>query len=215
MQQQPRVIAQRLLNLYRQAHVIRGGWAAVNKALLAESNDAQVIEALEKLPTGKRLATHIDNLRKGKTPMDSINPDLLPYGGMLAGQEMSDTLTPEELNELKTALSKFEATPEGLDQIKQLDCIRKLGADWAESVKSALAGDKNALSIWDNVVRTSKAYQLWDSAKQLTSDNLTERDRARIQADMPEFETYLPMFGDAGNDLLAKLRRFMSSMPKQ
>ena len=214
MQQQPRVVAQRLLNLYRQAHVIRGGWAAVNKALLDESTDAKVMEALEKLPTGKRLATHIENLRTGKTPMDAINPDLLPYGGMLAGQDMFDTLTPEELNELKSALSKFEATPEGLKKIKELDCVRKMGADWAESIKAALSGDKSATTVWENVVRTSKAYQLWDSAKQLISDNLTERDRARIQADMPEFETYLPMFGDAGNELLAKLRKFMSSMPK-
>ena len=53
---------------------------------------------------------------------------------------------------------------------------------------------------------------MWDSAKQLTSEVLTERNRAQIQADMPEFETYLPMFGDAGNEMLAKLRAFMSSL---
>ncbi len=214
MQEQPRVIAQRLLNLYRQAHVINGGWAAVNKALIAESDDTQVIEALRKLPTGQRLATHLENLKTGKTPMNTIDPDLLPYGGLLATQDTATALTQNEINELKSALANFEATPEGLKKIKRLDCVRKFGADWAESVKSALAGDANALAIWENVVRTSKAYQLWDSAKQLTADTLTERDRAQIQADMPEFETYLPMFGDAGNELLNKLRTFMSSMPK-
>lgn len=215
MQQQAHVIAQRLLNLYRQAHVINGGWAAVNKVLIAESDDPQVIAALEKLPTGKRLATHIDNLRMKKTPMDTIDPDLLPYGGLLAGQDMAVSLTQAEVDELKSALAHFEPTPDGLNKIKRLDCVRKFGADWAENIKSALSDDANALAIWDNVVRTAKAYQLWDSAKELTSETLTERDRAQIQADMPEFETYLPLFGDAGNEMLTKLRTFMSSMPKQ
>ena len=213
MQEQPRVVAQRLLNLYRQAHVIVGGWAAVNKALIAESGDPQVMEALEKMPTGKRLATHINNLRNGATPMNTIDPDLLPYGGLLATQEMAVSLTQSEMDELKSALANFEPTPDGLKKIKQLEYVRKFGADWAESIKSALSDDANALSIWENVIRTSKAYQLWDSAKQLTADTLTERNRAQIQADMPEFETYLPMFGDAGNELLTKLRTFMSSAP--
>ena len=62
------------------------------------------------------------------------------------------------------------------------------------------------------VVRTNKAYQMWDSAKQLLSENLTERNRAQIQADMPEFETYLPMFGEQGEEMLKKLRTFMSSL---
>ena len=85
MPQQARTIAQRLLNLYRQAHVIDGGWAAVNKVFIAESNDPQVIAELETLPTGKKLVTHINNLRSGKTPMDSIDKDLLPYGGLMTG----------------------------------------------------------------------------------------------------------------------------------
>ena len=215
MQQQARVIAQRLLNLYRQAHVINGGWAAVNKVLLEESNDPQVLEALDKLPTGHRLATHINELRTGKTPMDTIDPELLPYGGLIAEQTNSIALTPAEMKELKEALSQFEATPEGLNKIKTLDCVRKFGADWTNGVKSALAGDAGAVAAWENVIRTARAYQLWDSAKQLTTETLTERDRAQIQADMPEFETYLPMFGDAGNAMLTKLRTFMSSMPKQ
>jgi hypothetical protein len=41
---------------------------------------------------------------------------------------------------------------------------------------------------------------------------LSERVRAQVQADMPDYETYLPMFGDAGTELLAKLRTFISSM---
>ena len=212
MQQQAHIIAQRLLNLYRQEHVINGGWAAVNPVLIAESDDPQVIEELKKLPTGKRLATHIENLRSGVTPMDTIESELLPYGGLIASQEMRYSLTEEEMAKLKSALDSFETTPESLKSIKNLDCVSKFGADWVEAIKSVLAKDSEYLEKWDAVVRTSKAYQMWDSAKQLLSETLTDRNRAQIQADMPEYETYLPMFGDQGKELLSKLRTFMSSV---
>ena len=212
MQQQAHIIAQRLLNLYRQEHVIHGGWAAVNYVLLNESDDPQVIAELESLPTGKKLIAHINNLRSGKTPMDSIDNDLLPYGGMMSGQESYVFLDKSELSQLKYELDNFEPTPESLKAIKQLPFVKKFGSDWDEDIKSALSGDRDALAKWDNVVRTDKAYKLWDSAQQLVSETLTERNRAQIQADMPEFETYLPMFGDAGKELLEKLRTFMSSL---
>ena len=212
MQQQAHIIAQRLLNLYRQEHVINGGWATVNYVFITESNDPQVIAELESLPTGKKLVAHINNLRSGKTPMDSIDNDLLPYGGMMSGQGIDISLDEDDLSQLKSALNYFEPTLESLNTIKQMPFVKKFGPDWAEDIKSALSGDKNALAKWDNVVRTDKAYSMWDSAQKLVSENLTERDRAKIQADMPEFETYLPMFGDAGKDLLEKLRTFMSSL---
>ena len=104
MPQQAHIIAQRLLNLYRQEHVIEGGWAAVNKVFIQESNDPKVISELELLPTGGRLVAHINNLRSGKTPMDSIDKDLLPYGGMMSGQFAVFTLSDEEKAELKYAL---------------------------------------------------------------------------------------------------------------
>ena len=44
------------------------------------------------------------------------------------------------------------------------------------------------------------------------STPLTERTRAQVQSDMPEYETYLPMFGDAGAELLSKLRTFISTV---
>ena len=212
MKQHAHTVAQRLLNLYRQAHVIDGGWAAVNKVFIAESDDPQVINELSALPTGLRLVSHINNLRSGKTPMDSIDPSLLPYGGMMQDQMINASVTPNEIEQIKQALSVFEPTPESLNQIKQLSVVKRFGPDWAEDIKSALANDSEMLAKWDIVVRTDKAYKMWDSAKQLTSETLTERNRAQIQADMPEFETYLPMFGDMGNEMLAKLRTFMSSL---
>mgnify|MGYP007013899697 CR=1 FL=1 len=212
MQQQAHTVAQRLLNLYRQAHVIDGGWAAVNKVFVAESNDDQVINELEGMPTGKKLIAHINNLRSGKTPMDSIDKDLLPYGGLMSGMVANISLTQEEIDQLRQALNSFQPTPENLDAIKHLPFIQKFGNDWIDDVKSAIASDRDLAIKWQTVAQTDKAYRIWDSAKELLSETLTERNRAQIQADMPEYETYLPMFGDSGNEVLTKLRTFMSSL---
>ena len=38
------VIAQKLLNLYRQAHVIVGGWGAVNRVFVDEATDEVLTE---------------------------------------------------------------------------------------------------------------------------------------------------------------------------
>ena len=212
MPQQAHIIAQRLLNLYRQEHVIDGGWAAVNKVFIQESNDPKIISELEQLPTGKRLIAHINNLRSGKTPMDSIDKDLLPYGGMMSGQSVIFTLTDEEKAELKTALDNFQASPEGLTKIKNMPVVQKFGNDWIEDVKSSILSDPDMLEKWKTVAKTDKAYRIWDSANQLLAETLTERNRAQIQADMPEYETYLPMFGEQGEAVLLKLRTFMSSL---
>ena len=210
MQQHTLVTAQRLLNLYRQEHVIDGGWAAVNEVFLRESNDENVMTALASLPTGTKLVKHIENLRSGKTPMNSIAVELLPYGGMMLGSTTGTPLTNDEINQLKIALDNFETSPEGLATIKKLPFVQKLGSDWIDDIRLMLKGNNEMLSKWDIVARTDKAYHAWDTAKRLISEPLTERSRAQIQADMLEFETYLPMFGETGTEILTKLRTFMS-----
>ena len=212
MPQHAHIVAQRLLNLYRQEHVIEGGWSAVNKVFIAESDDPQVIAELENMPTGSKLVMHINNLRSGKTPMNTIDKSLLPYGGLMSGQEITFSLTPDEIDELKNALTNFQPTPESLNSIKQLPFVKRFGNDWAKDIKAAISSDINLLNKWKNVIKTDKAYRIWDSARQLLSETLTERNRAQIQADMPEYETYLPMFGDAGQQMLQRLRTFISSL---
>ena len=211
MPQQAHIIAQRLLNLYRQEHVIEGGWSAVNKVFLAESNNSQVIEELENMPTGKKLVAHINNLRSKKTPMNTIDKDLLPYGGLMSGIEVSFSLSDDEFNELKNALNNFQPTLEGLRAIKNMALVRKFGNDWAQDIRTAIISKPDMLAKWDVVIKTDKAYRIWDSARELLSETLTERNLAQIQADMPEYETYLPMFGDSGKEMLSRLRTFMSS----
>ena len=146
--------------------------------------------------------------------MDTINPELLPYGGLMATQTSNINLTDAELNELKSALNNFEPNIEYLNKIKQLESVKKFGNNWKENIKSILAQYPDMSAKWENVIRTAKAYQMWDSAKELISEDFTERSRAQIQADMPEFETYLPMFGDEGQEILAKLRTYISSGSK-
>lgn len=204
-------IAQKLLNLYRQAHVILGGWTALNPIFVAEA-DADVMNALRELPTGKMLARHIENLRSGKTPMDGIERDLLPYGGMMAESIPSVTVTSSQLAELESVINKFTPDQQGLMTLQSAPIIQQFGDEWIPAVRAILANHPDLLKKWAVVVQTHRAYDLWNTANQILSQPLSDRARAQIQADMPEYETYLPMFGGAGDNLLARLRTFISSV---
>ena len=115
--------ALRLLNLYRQGHVIIGGWATVNPVFLNEASD-DVIKELKEMPTGKLLVRHIENLRSGKTDMNSINPELLPYGGMMTNEEIhSVSLTRNQWNELEEGLNAFTPDHTGLDTFMGLAIV--------------------------------------------------------------------------------------------
>ena len=207
--------AQRLLNLYRQEHVIIGGWATVNPVFIAEATD-DVIKELREMPTGKMLIQHIENLRNGKTPMDSIEPDLMPYGGLMAQSGLTNTtLSPKDMAELQSVLVTFTPDQAGLDKIETLSAVRHFGEEWQNAIHDALESHPDMQQKWTTVTKTYRAYQLWDTANQIINTPLDDRIRAEIQADMPEYETYLPMFGNAGDDLLARLRTFISSIKSE
>lgn len=204
--------AQRLLNLYRQEHVIIGGWAAINPIFIDEATP-DVIRELREMPTGKMLIQHIENLRSGKTPMNSIDQALMPYGGMMAQSDITNiTLVPNEISELKSALDSFTPDQSGLNKIQGLNVVRRFGDEWQNAVHDALKSYPELQSKWAMVTKTYRAYQLWDMANQIVNEPLDERARAEIQAEIPEYETYLPMFGDAGVELLGRLRTFISSV---
>lgn len=203
--------AQRLLNLYRQAHVIVGGWAAVNDVFVKEA-DESVLTELKTLPCGETLVKHILNLKNGKTPMDSIETDLLPYGGLMQGSNTIFKLSESDYVVLQSALQNFEPTANGLKQIVELPLIQNIGENWQEKIKSALSQDMDLKQKWDTVIKTWTAYNLWDSAQTIIHSDITERIKAQVQADMLDYETYLPMFGQAGTDLLVNLRNIISTM---
>ena len=203
--------ALKLLSLYRQEHVIVGGWATVNPVFVNEATD-DVIKELREMPTGKNLIRHIENLRSGKTPMNTIENDLLPYGGVMQEKIQSITLTPEQWHELENGIANFTPDQAGLDAFKELGVVRGFGAEWQTAIRAALATRPQLLEKWAIIRQTDNAYHLWNMANDVISNPISERTRAQVQADMPEYETYLPMFGDAGNELLAKLRTFISSL---
>lgn len=205
-------IALRLLNLYRQEHVIIGGWATVNPIFVNDATD-DVIKELRDMPTGKLLVQHIENLRSGKTAMDSIDSELLPYGGMMTAEDVATIkLNPNQWRELENALQEFTPDQAGLDRFMSLELVRNLGEEWQNSIRAILNARPKLLDKWNIVKQTYNAYRLWDVANEIIANPISERVRAQVQADMPEYETYLPMFGDAGAELLAKLRTFISSM---
>lgn len=205
------VIAQKMLNLYRQQHVIFGGWGAVNQIFVDEA-DNDVINELQNLPNGRLLIQHIENLRNGKTPMDSIEPELMPYGGLMKKSVVSINLNENEISELRNALNEFTPDLDGLTRIQSLDVVKKYGEEWQVAIKSALTDYPDMLEKWDTVTKTARAYFLWKVATDIIAAPISERTRAQIQADLPEYETYLPMFGDTGIDLLQKLRLYVSSV---
>ena len=212
MAERPAITAQRLMNLYRQTHVIAGGWSAVNPILVADADDA-VIAEVNKLACGERLAAHIKNLQSGKTPMNSINQELMPYGGaMHAKTNTTETLSDEQLQELENVLNAFVPDEVHLHEIAELDVVKQFGDDWLTGIGFALASRPDLAAIWKTVQQTARAYDLWGVAQTIVSKPISERDRARIQADLPEFETYLPMFGDSGKELMTKLRNMVSSI---
>ena len=128
--------AQKLLNLYRQEHVIFGGWAAVNQVFIDEATP-EIMRELRELPTGKNLVKHIENLRSGKTKMDSIERELLPYGGMMSETIATVPLTSDEWAELESGINSFTTDQEGLDRIQQLNVIKKFGDQWIVAIRAA------------------------------------------------------------------------------
>lgn len=204
------IIALRLLNLYRQEHVIIGGWAAVNPIFVNEATD-DVIKELREMPTGKSLIQHIENLRSGKTNMDSINPELLPYGGQMMESISSVALTGAQWTELENAIIEFTPDQTGLDKFVGLGIIKNFGNEWPVALRAVLTQRPQLMQKLETIIKTYNAYKYWGIASEIVNTPLTERVRAQVQADMPEYETYLPMFGDAGAELLAKLRTFISS----
>ena len=216
MNNNPSITAQRLLNLYRAAHVIDGTWRTVNATFMRES-DASVLEELKKLPCGEKLALHIKNLQSGKTRPDSIARELMPYAGMmeielLDADDIATGVSDDDMESLAYALNNFKPDQTHLDAIKSLPSVAQFGDRWLAGIRASVSGRPDLLEKWRLVAKANTAFSLWERASNILSWTPTERTRAEVQADLPEYETYLPMFGDAGREVLVKLRAFISSI---
>ena len=131
--------AQKLLNLYRQEHVIIGGWTAINPIFVDEATP-DVIKELREMPTGKMLIKHIENLRNGVTPMDSIEPELMPYGGQMQDASMSSVkLTDNQWQELEYGFENFTPDQAGLKMFTSLGVVQQFGPEWITAIRDAIA----------------------------------------------------------------------------
>ena len=145
-------IAQKLLNLYRQAHVINGGWAAVNRVLLDEATD-EVLTELPELPTGKMLVQHIKNLREGKGDRlidaakiktgDKILDCTLGLGSdaivesFVAGGVTALEFNPALAEVVRFGMKNFaDDTPHVLNAMRGVEVVT---ADYADFLKTAAA----------------------------------------------------------------------------
>jgi hypothetical protein len=127
----------------------------------------------------------------------------------MAESAITTPLTEKQWAELTDAINKFTPTQQGLIALQKLDVVKKFGDEWLVGIKTVLSDHPELQEKWKLVMQTQRAYHLWDMATQIVNQPLTERMRAQIQADMPEYETFLPMFADAGQQLLTRLRNFM------
>jgi hypothetical protein len=109
---------------------------------------------------------------------------------------------------LKSALENFIPDAAHIDGIRQLAAVKQFGDNWRTGVRGML-GDDSLAVIWRNVLQTESALRLWGRASEILSSSPSDMLRAEVQADMPEYETYLPMFGGDGQDILARLRQFV------
>ena len=199
------------MNLYRQAHVIEGGLPILNQVFLDEA-DEDVLSELEKLPNGKKLVQHIKNLKSGKTPMNDIDRGLIPYGGMMCPMVKVTQISDSDLKELQNALADFQPDEEHIEKIKNLKYVNSFGENWVNGVSGALADKPELAKKWHEVTQTARAYDLWNRAYAALASPVSEMERAKIQADLSEYETYLPMFGADGEKLMTRLRTFVSSV---
>jgi hypothetical protein len=191
--------------------VIKGGWAAVNDVFLKEAEPV-VLEELRKLPNGAKLDEHIGNLRSGKTSANRIERELLPYGGMMEVAVKATQVSAADMKELEEALEEFQPDEEHIQQVKNLSLVQSFGGKWQHGVQAAIADRPELAGRWQAVVQAARAYELWSRAYAVLTPPVSERARAEVQAELSEYETYLPMFGKDGMRLLSRLRAFVSSV---
>ena len=131
----------------------------------------------------------------------------------MAESATSPDISPSDLQQLVAAIDSFNPSSEGLNEFMDTPIIKSFGAEWVLMSRNVLSNNPDALHRLDDIVRVSRAYQLWNNANDILSNPVTDRVRANLQVDMPEYRTYLPMFGDEGKELLRRLHGLTSSMP--
>ena len=167
-------LARRAINIFRQLHVIDAPLKELNKKFLSLDSDA--VALLPEMPGGVKLYSHIQNLIGGLTPMDKIDPDLLPFGKevfedkklyaeftdfdkdsyipappKVALKHASETKAKaaDPMEPVWAALRDFNGEAERLEVFKALPAVKAFGDNWRLEVAERIP--MSALPDWDRL----------------------------------------------------------------
>lgn len=114
-----------------------------------------------------------------------------------------------DLSPLITSISNFSGNVASYNQIKQQG-EALLGPDWQihfiRAIEKLKEDKKTALmEKYNAFVAFGKALDIWNEASRLKN----ESDYENAKFTLSDFETWLPKFGNAGNDLLSQIKERM------
>ena len=172
-------LARRAINIFRQLHVIDAPLKELNEKFL--SLDSDTVALLPEMPGGVKLYSHIQNLIGGLTPMNKIDPDLLPFGKEVFEDKKlyaeftdfdKDSYVPappkvalkhavgakatpaDPMEPVWVALKNFNGEAEKLEAFKALPAVKAFGENWRLEIAERIP--MSALPDWE---RLSKLFE--------------------------------------------------------
>ena len=179
--------ARRAINIFRQLHVIEAPLKELNERFLSLDSDA--VALLPSMPGGAQLYSHIQNLANGLTPLDKIDPDLLPFGAEVFEDKKlymqftdfdkeSYVPTPPPVNfkhvaetkaaavdpmeQVWVALRGFDGSAEKLEAFKALAVVRSFGDNWRVEIAERIP--MSALADWEHLGKLFEELVTLDDA---------------------------------------------------
>lgn len=225
-------LGRQYLNIFHQLHVIDAGLTALNKDFISLPDD--VIDILTELPGGVKFRQHILNLKNGTTPIDKIDPDLLPFGkevfldetlyvkytsytspsgatktSNIQNNKIQDNLDMDNSKLIFDYIRKFQNTPKHLEDFKSKEEVHDCGPEWKSKISSMIQNsnepDKDNLKkIFDGLCVFDNALNVWQECVSIIK-NPKIKSKDEIISKLPEYKKYLAMFGAGGNSLFEKV----------
>lgn len=228
-----KAVARRYINIFHQLHVIDAPLATLNAEFAALPRD--VVMLLPEMMGGVKLHQHIQNLKTGQTPMDKVDPDLLPFGREVfddvklytqytsydkasyvpAPPSVADGPGARKAKDgggeaqIWSMLRSYTNTPESLEAFKKLPAVASLGPKWRDELKSRIATSNQP--DWEHLAQAFDNLVQFDDAVEawgavsMFVRNPSPEARTKIAPKVDTYKKNLDMFGDAGEALAAKL----------
>jgi len=182
-----KVAARRAINIFRQLHAIEAPLKEMNEKFLSLDSDA--VALLPEMPGGVKLYSHIQNLAAGLTPLDKIDPDLLPFGEAVFEDKKlyrdytdydketyvpappkvefrhaSDAPSPaaDPMAAMWGALRAFDGSSEKLEAFKELPAVKSFGDNWRLEIAERIP--MSALPDWERLGKLFEEMATLDDA---------------------------------------------------